>query len=312
MKVIISNQGRWCNNCVKFNIHRGYQCYTKIKDKERVHFCVPCGEKIISEVNMSNTKTATKTKREPNQKVLREDLQLRKKEYEKLGWVFTYNDNGWSAKNGDLITGLFSKFESLIESTGFALLVDQLKTSNYFNTEKKKRDKSEVTKKIGKEQADVYSWLYGTPSSDVNFQINLKKAEAGTIEMVLADLPETYNKSRISALSARLRKLKGSDSASSPEQAKIAPIKNTRKIKSSNSVKNLELPEDFLDDKTTESDPFSEYRERISALEAKGWKFNLTPNERNHISGQKHFKYENKPTFFYHNPDQIERLLICL
>ena len=50
------------------------------------------------------------------------------------------------------------------------------------------------------------SWLYGTPSSDGNFKMALRRATAEELQEVLAALPEAGNKTKISAIQREIRR----------------------------------------------------------------------------------------------------------
>lgn len=60
---------------------------------------------------------------------------------------------------------------------------------------------------IDRGRGSTYSWLLTCPPSDSNFTYELQKADAGTIQAVLDNLPEANNKARRKTLEARLRKL---------------------------------------------------------------------------------------------------------
>ena len=50
------------------------------------------------------------------------------------------------------------------------------------------------------------SWLYGTPSSDGNFKMALRRATVEELQEVIAALPEVGNKTKIAAIQREIRK----------------------------------------------------------------------------------------------------------
>lgn len=69
---------------------------------------------------------------------------------------------------------------------------------------------------------EIYSWLFGTPPSDRNFQDQLKNANAATIQAVLQKIPAENNRTRRKVLESRLRRLgktpSGSEKNLTPEK----------------------------------------------------------------------------------------------
>ena len=53
------------------------------------------------------------------------------------------------------------------------------------------------------------SWLYGTPSSDGNFKMALRRATVKELQEVLAALPEAGNKMKIAAIRREIKKKTG-------------------------------------------------------------------------------------------------------